>query len=219
MRFEDNNSSPKLRPDVKSGGGRSAQPRSASAPKLPNIPILPSEPKFTVLKFTSMLHHVASAIPSDRTFDISPMAPLANDSKDAATIVAEVSAAAAVQASKEFCRMCEPKITKLKGGYSADAELMFCSWRSDILAHITDRELDNKVAIQLFKEQTLDNAHCEVEFQLDLCGGEISYQDLLKHLSIAFQGVMMKQIFWPNSIVTSNILRNWKKLLLMSFNC
>ena len=44
------------------------------------------------------------------------------------------------------------------------------------------------MAIQLIKEQTLDTAHCEVEFQLDLCGGEITYQDLLKHPSIAFQG-------------------------------
>ena len=52
----------------------------------------------------------------------------------------------------------------------------------------SDRELDNKAAIQLIKEQTLDNAHHEVEFQLDLCGGVITYQDLLKHLSVAFQG-------------------------------
>ena len=36
--------------------------------------------------------------------------------------------------------------------------------------------------------QTLDNARREVEFQLDLCGGKITYQDLLEHLSIAFQG-------------------------------
>ena len=35
---------------------------------------------------------------------------------------------------------------------------------------------------------TQDNAHREVEFQLDLCGGVITYQDLLKHLSITFQG-------------------------------
>ena len=34
----------------------------------------------------------------------------------------------------------------------------------------------------------MDNARREVEFQLDLCGGVISYQNLLKHLSIAFQG-------------------------------
>ena len=76
-----------------------------------------------------------------------------------ATIAAEVSAATAVQVSKEFCRMCEPKITKLRGGYSANAELMFHSWKSDILALINDRELDNKAAIQLIKEQTLDNVH------------------------------------------------------------
>ena len=48
--------------------------------------------------------------------------------------------------------------------------------------------MDNKAAIQLIKEQTLDNAHHEVEFQLDLCGGNITYQNLLRHLSIAFQG-------------------------------
>ena len=35
---------------------------------------------------------------------------------------------------------------------------------------------------------TQENARREVEFQLDLCGGIITYQDPLKHLSIAFQG-------------------------------
>ena len=62
VRFEDNNSSPKVRPDVKSGGGRSAQPMPANAPRLSNISVLPNVPKFT-----SMLHRVASAILSDRT--------------------------------------------------------------------------------------------------------------------------------------------------------
>ena len=58
----------------------------------------------------------------------------------------------------------------------------------DILANIQDRELDNKSAIQLIKEQTLDNARWEVEFQLDLCSRDIMYQNQLRHLSIAFQG-------------------------------
>ena len=84
--------------------------------------------------------------------------------------------------------MREPKITKLHGGYSAEAELIFWSWQADILANIQDRELDNKAAIQLIKEQTLDNACREVEFQLDLCGRAITYQNLLRHLSITFQG-------------------------------
>ena len=35
---------------------------------------------------------------------------------------------------------------------------------------------------------TLDNTRREVEYQLDICGGIITYQDLLKHLSVAFQG-------------------------------
>ena len=127
--------------------------------------------------------------PMNRTFEVSGISPPnLGAAHDAATIAAEVSAAAAAQASKEFWRMREPKITKLRGGYSADAELVFRSWRADILANIHERELDNKSAIQLIKEQTLDNARREVEFQLDLCGGIITYQDLLKHLSIAFQG-------------------------------
>ena len=66
--------------------------------------------------------------------------------------------------------------------------MIFRSWKSDILANISDRELDNKAAIQLIKEQTLDSARRKVEFQLDLCGGSITYQDLLQHLGITFQG-------------------------------
>ena len=108
--------------------------------------------------------------PMNKTFDASGILPShLGAAHDAATIAAEVSTAAAAQASKEFRHMREPKITKLHGGYSADAELVFRSWQVDILANICNRELDNKSAIQLIKEQTLDNAHREVEFQLDLC--------------------------------------------------
>ena len=124
----------------------------------------------------------------DCTFNVEPSVPLMNESRQVANIAAEVSAAVAAQASKEFQWMQEPKITKLRGGYSADAELMFQSWKSDILANIADRELDNKAAIQLIKEQTLDNACRKVEFQLDMCGGNITYQDLLLHLGVTFQG-------------------------------
>ena len=84
--------------------------------------------------------------------------------------------------------MWEPKITKFKGGYSADTELLFRSWHTNILSNIQDCELDNKAAIQLIKDIMAESTRREVEFQLDLCGNEISYQDLLKHLSINFQG-------------------------------
>ena len=125
----------------------------------------------------------------NRTFDVSGISPTNfGAAQDVATIAAEVSAAVAAQASKKFRHMREPKITKLCVGYSADAELVFRSWWVDILANIQDRELDNKATIQLIKEQTLDNAHRKVEFQLDLCSGVITYQSLLRHLSITFQG-------------------------------
>ena len=165
---------------MKSGEDRSALSLPVIPPRLSNISGILHAPKYSSTPYR--------AAPRDRTFDVSPSAPLIDELRNMATIAAEVSAAAAEQASKEFRRMCEPKITKLKGGYSADAELMFRSWKSDILVHINDRELNNKSAIQLIKEQTPDNAHRKVEFQLDLCGGNITYQDLLQHLGITFQG-------------------------------
>ena len=68
-------------------------------------------------------------MPLNRTFDVSGIPPTnIGNAQDAATIVAEVSAAAAAQVSKEFQHMWEPKITKLHGGYFADAELVFRSW-------------------------------------------------------------------------------------------
>ena len=75
---------------------------------------------------TSMPFHDNKAM--NKTFDISQISPLMTDHQNAATIAAEVSAAAAAQASREFSQMHEPKIKKFKGGYLADAELLFRSW-------------------------------------------------------------------------------------------
>ena len=41
-------------------------------------------------------------------------------------------------AVQEFCKMHEPKINKLKGGYSATANLIFQSWLKDIQVHVED---------------------------------------------------------------------------------
>ena len=79
--------------------------------------------------------------------------------------------------------------------YSADTELVFHSWHADILIHIKDRKLDNTAVIQLIKDQTQDSTHHEVEFQLNLCGRDIEYQDLLEHLSIALQEGTMRPTF------------------------
>ena len=126
----------------------------------------------------------------NRTFDISQISPLAlvGVHQDMAVIAAEVSAATAAQASKEFRHMWQPKIIKLKGGYLADVELMFQSWHPDVEAHIVDHNLNNSAAFQLIKDQTLEGAHCKVKYQLNLCGGIIDYHELPKHLSVTFQG-------------------------------
>ena len=39
---------------------------------------------------------------------------------------------------QEFHKMHEPKINKLKGGYSATANLIFQSWLKDIRVHVED---------------------------------------------------------------------------------
>ena len=67
-------------------------------------------------------------MPLNHTFDISRI-PISNagNPQDAATIAADVLAAAVAQASKEFWHMREPKMTKLRGGYLADTELIFQS--------------------------------------------------------------------------------------------
>ena len=179
VRFEDNTSSPNLKPDADL-----SKPSSQ-----PVLDILLALLNLSSHSHTSTSFSGTRTSPQNRTFDIGQIAPLSGNPQDAVTIAAEVSAAAAAaQPSKEFHCMRKPKIIKFKGGYSVDAELSFRSWHVDILAHIIDHELDNKAAIQLIKDHTLHSACHEVEFQLDLCGGEIEYQDLPQHLTIAFQG-------------------------------
>ena len=55
-------------------------------------------------------------------------------------------------AAQEFCKLCEPKINKLKGGYSATANLIFQSWIKDIRVHVEDRNLTQREAMQLVKD-------------------------------------------------------------------
>ena len=105
-----------------SGEGRHTPILPVIPPRLLDISGIPHPPHYSSTPYRVPIR--------DRNFDVKPSAPLVNESRQVANIAAEVSAAAAVQASKEFQRMQEPKITKLKGGYLADAELMFWSWKS-----------------------------------------------------------------------------------------
>ena len=45
---------------------------------------------------------------------------------------------------QEFCKLCEPKINKLKGGYSATAYLIFQSWLKDVNVHIQGQNLTER---------------------------------------------------------------------------
>ena len=91
-------------------------------------------------------------------------------------------------AAQEFRKLHEPKINKLKGGYSATANLIFQSWLKDINAHVEDRNLTEREAIQLVKDFTADRARNEVEFYMGMIADkQQSFDGLVNHLKNAFQ--------------------------------
>ena len=53
-------------------------------------------------------------------------------------IMTEVSEHSLEVAAQEFKKICEPKISKLKGGYLANAALIFNSWLKDIEMCVQD---------------------------------------------------------------------------------
>ena len=79
---------------------------------------------------------------------------VAESTNVAAQAAAEVSLAAVMQTAKEFRRLKDSKVPKLKGGYSSDAGLVFHSWRMDIQTKINENNYDNKSTIRLIKEKT-----------------------------------------------------------------
>ena len=69
---------------------------------------------------------------------------------------------------QELCKLHKPKINKLKGGYSAAANLIFQSWLKDIKVHVKDWNLTEREAIQLVKDFTAERACNEVEFYMGM---------------------------------------------------
>ena len=91
-------------------------------------------------------------------------------------------------AAQEFHNMCEPKINKLKGGYSATANLIFQSWFKDIWVHVEDQNLTQREAMQLIKDFTAECAHNEVEFYMGMVTEEQqTFEGLIQHLKNTFQ--------------------------------
>ena len=87
--------------------------------------------------------------------------------------------------ASEFKKIKDPKIPKLKGGYSSDAALFFNSWSKDIQACVMGHRLSDLEAIQLVKETTEGGALKEIQFNLDT-SPNISYNGLMSHLEVAY---------------------------------
>ena len=91
-------------------------------------------------------------------------------------------------AVQEFCKLHKSKINKLKGGYSAPANLIFQSWLKDINIHVEDQSLTEREAIQLVKDFTAERAHNEVEFYMGMImDDQQTFDGLVNHLKNAFQ--------------------------------
>ena len=91
-------------------------------------------------------------------------------------------------AVQEFCKLHEPKINKLKGGYSGSANLIFQSWLKDINIHVEDWNLTEREANQLVKDFTDERAHNEVEFYMGMImDNQQTFNGLGNHLRNAFQ--------------------------------
>ena len=57
-------------------------------------------------------------------------------------------------AATKFCKIWEPKITKLKGGYSSNVSLILQSWLKDIQVHVSERRLSQSEVMQLMNDFT-----------------------------------------------------------------
>ena len=89
---------------------------------------------------------------------------------------------------QEFCKLHEPKINKLKGGYSATANLIFQSWLKDIQVHVEDQNLTQREAMQLIKDFTAEHPHDKVEFYMGMVVEEQqTFEGLIQHLKNDFQ--------------------------------
>ena len=111
-------------------------------------------------------------------------------------------------AAQEFKRICEPKISKLKGGYLANAALIFNSWLKGIDKCVQDCNLTKLEAVQLVKDNTIEHAHGVVEFYLDT-NNQWSYSGLIEHLRTSFES---GETFSSLLSVSMQGARNQKKL-------
>ena len=88
--------------------------------------------------------------------------------------------------AEELRKICKPKTQKLKGGYSANAMLVFNSWLKDIEMCVKERNLTNMEEVQLVKDYTSKGSRGAVEFYLDTTT-TWKYHELIEHLRTSFR--------------------------------
>ena len=108
--------------------------------------------------------------------------PLIPASSDATTLLGNTMTAVV----SEFKKMREPKLTKLKGGTTANASLFFTSWVKDARAVIAERSMSNFESLQLVKDYTEGKARAQVEFYLASTSNP-TFEGLIQDLAKSFQ--------------------------------
>ena len=88
--------------------------------------------------------------------------------------------------ASELRKMEEPKLAKLKGGYTTEANLFFQSWAKDVQAIVIDRQMSDSEALQLIKEHTEGTARRQVDNYLDFSDNQ-TFSGLMRELSTAFE--------------------------------
>ena len=126
---------------------------------------------------------------TDSEAEIRPRTPHTRNKRtreNASMMDASIASHSLQLAAEEFRKIREPKIQKLKGGYSANAMLVFNSWLKDIEMCVRERKLTNMEAIQLIKDYTAEGARGAVEFYLDTTA-TWKYHELVEHLRTSFE--------------------------------
>ena len=126
---------------------------------------------------------------TDSEAEIRPRTPHTRNKRtreNASMMDASIASHSLQLAAEEFRKIRKPKIQKLKGGYSANAMLVFNSWLKDIEMCVRERKLTNMEAIQLVKDYTAEGARGAVEFYLDTTA-TWKYHELVEHLRTSFE--------------------------------
>ena len=109
-------------------------------------------------------------------------------------------------AAQEFCKLCKPKINKLKGGYSATASLIFQLWLKDINIHVEDQNLTEREAIQLVKDFTAERACDEVEFYMGMItDDQQTFDGLVNHLKNWCRFLILLVESWRIAVISGTV--------------